>query len=316
MTEGSTRAQFQPFSADLIPGAADVLAARQERHRAALPQVPVGDPRASLHALWQIEGVSGVAALRDGRVAAFVLAQVGDRRHFGHSAWVMHAGHASEDGELLRDVYAAAAQGWVEAGAERHYVLVPAFYEALAPWYRLGFAHMHVEALRPSGGFETATPAGVTIRPGTRADLEIAEEIDLEIFKIQARSPSFTRLPLDREARRADWFETDLKEEGLRYLVAEAGGELLGHTIIFRHEPALGFPENAATLASTAVLEDRRGEGIGLALVAAILRLAAEAGYEHIVTNWRMTNLSASRFWPARGFQPIYHRLQRTIGTG
>jgi len=274
----------------------------------------MGDPRASLEALWRKEGVSGVAALRDGRVAAFVLAQVGDRRHFGQSAWVLHAGHAAEEGELLRDVYAAAAQGWVEADVERHYVLVPAFDEALAPWYRLGFAHMHVEALRPGGGFTAATPAGVTIRPGTRADLEIAEEIDLEIFRIQERSPSFARLSLDREARRADWFEIDLKEEGLYYLVAEVGGELVGHTIIFRHEPALGFPENAATLASTAVLEGRRGRGIGLAIVAAILGLAAEAGYEHVVTNWRMTNLAASRFWPARGFRPIYHRLYRTVG--
>ncbi len=308
--------KIEPFSDEHLAGAAELLAARQERHRAALPQVPVGDPRASLEALWRMEGVSGVAALRDGRVAAFVLAQVGDRRHFGQSAWVLHAGHAAEEGELLRDVYAAAAQGWVEAGVERHYVLVPAFEEALAPWYRLGFAHMHVEALRASGGFATATPAGVTIRPGTRADLEIAEEIDLEIFRIHERSPSFARLALDREARRADWFETDLKEEGLHYLVAEAGGVLVGHTIIFRHEPALGFPENAATLASTAVRESLRGRGIGAALAAEILRLAADAGYRSVVTNWRMTNLSASRFWPALGFRPIYHRLHRTVGIG
>ena len=260
--------------------------------------------------------MSGVVALRGGRVAAFVLAEVGDRGLFGRSAWVAHAGHAADDAELLRDVYAVAAEPWVEAGAERHYVLVPAFAEALAPWYRLGFAHMHVEGIRRSGGYEAATPAGVTIRRGTRADLEIAEEIDLEIFQLHARSPSFARLTLDREARRAEWFETDLKEDGLHYLVAEVNGEPVGHSIIFRHEPALGYPENAATLASTAVLEDRRGQGIGLALVAAILRLAAEAGYEYVVPNWRMTNLPASRFWPARGFQPIYHRLHRIIGIG
>jgi len=78
----------------------------------------------------------------------------------------------------------------------------------------------------------------------------------------------------------------------------------------------LGYPPDAASLASTAVLEGERGRGIGAALVAGILRLAAEAGYGSVVTNWRMTNLSASRFWPGQGFEPIYHRLHRALGSG
>ncbi len=81
-------------------------------------------------------------------------------------------------------------------------------------------------------------------------------------------------------------------------------------------EPVLGYPEDAAYLASTAVREDLRGRGIGAGLVAEVVRLAAEAGYGSVVTNWRMTNLSASRFWPAQGFQPIYHRLHRALGSG
>jgi len=32
------------------------------------------------------------------------------------------------------------------------------------------------------------------------------------------------------------------------------------------------------------------------------------------VTNWRVTNLLASRFWPARGFRPSYVRLHRAPG--
>jgi ribosomal protein S18 acetylase RimI-like enzyme len=195
-------------------------------------------------------------------------------------------------------------------------VLVPALPEALAPWYRLGFGQMHVEALRSQLAETRPAPTGVRLRLGTRADLELAEEIDLEIYRIQERSPSFARLPLDREARRAEWLEINLKEEGLRFLVAEAGGDLVGHSILYRPEPVLGVPADAGYLASTAVREALRGRGVGAALVAEMLRLAREAGYGSVVTNWRMTNLSASRFWPAQGFEPIYHRLQRTIGVG
>jgi ribosomal protein S18 acetylase RimI-like enzyme len=317
--------RIEPFEDGHLDGAAEVLAARHERHRAALPMLAQGDPQAALEALWRKGVASGAVGLRAGRVAAFVLAEVGERSVFGRSAWVPHAGQATDDDELLRDVYAAAAETWVEAGAERHYALVPAFAEALAPWYRLGFGHMHVEALRSLSTETRPAPelqspkrsgaGGITLRLGTRADLESAEAIDLEIFHIQERSPSFVRLPLNRGARRDEWLEMDLDEDGLRYLVAEADSERVGHTIIYRPEPVLGYPEDAAYLASTAVREDLRGRGIGAGLVAEVLRLAAEAGYGSVVTNWRMTNLSASRFWPAQGFQPIYHRLHRALGS-
>ena len=308
--------QIVPFSEIHLDGAAELLAARHMRHRAALDPVAPGDPLAALETLWRRQGVAGAVGLRAGKVASFILAEVAERAVFGRSAWVGHAGHATNDDELLRDVYAAAADVWVGAGAERHYVLVPAFPQALAPWYRLGFGHMHTEALRSLSNVPRMAPAGITLRLGTRADLESAEEIDLEIFLLQERSPSFARLPLDRDARRAEWLEIDLNEDGLRYLVAEANGDLVGHTIIYRPEPVLGYPQDAAYLASTAVRPHLRGRGIGEALVAEILRVAAEAGYGSVVTNWRITNLSASRFWPARGFRPIYHRLHRTIGVG
>lgn len=32
-----------------------------------------------------------------------------------------------------------------------------------------------------------------------------------------------------------------------------------------------------------------------------------------VVTDWRMTNLSASRAWPALGFRPTFFRLHRAI---
>jgi ribosomal protein S18 acetylase RimI-like enzyme len=308
--------RFEPFTGDHLEAAAEVLRARHVDHRAHAPLLAAGDALAALKSYWSKGSQSGVVALRDGRVAGFVLAQLQTHPLFGRCAWIAHSGHAAEEGELLRDLYALAAEVWVAAGAERHYVLVPAHAEALAPWYRLGFAHMHVEALRSMRIERTSTPPGVTLRLGRRDDLEAAEAIDLEIFRIQERSPSFARLPLNRGARRDEWLEMDLDEDGLRYLVAEREGKPVGHTLIYRPEPVLGYPPDAAYLASTVVLETERGRGIGKALLGEVLRLAELAGYGTVVTNWRMTNLSASRFWPRQGFEPIYHRLQRAVGSG
>jgi len=39
---------------------------------------------------------------------------------------------------------------------------------------------------------------------------------------------------------------------------------------------------------------------------------AHAAGYATMVTDWRATNLLASRFWPAR-FEPAFLRLYRSV---
>ena len=56
-----------------------------------------------------------------------------------------------------------------------------------------------------------------------------------------------------------------------------------------------------------------RGSGAGLALTAGTLAWARSHGYETLVTDWRVTNLLSSRFWPARGFRTSFLRLYRSI---
>ena len=40
---------------------------------------------------------------------------------------------------------------------------------------------------------------------------------------------------------------------------------------------------------------------------------AHEHGYPTMTTDWRMTNMLASRFWPKRGFRPTFVRLHRNL---
>ena len=64
---------------------------------------------------------------------------------------------------------------------------------------------------------------------------------------------------------------------------------------------------------SPSTLPELRGSGLGLALTDASFNWAAENGYEVMVTDWRVTNLLSSRFWPKRGFRPVFLRLYRSI---
>ena len=72
-------------------------------------------------------------------------------------------------------------------------------------------------------------------------------------------------------------------------------------------------PPGAALLGWAATLPGVRGSGAGLALTDGTFAWARERGHATIVTDWRVTNLLAARFWPARGFRPTFLRLYRAI---
>jgi ribosomal protein S18 acetylase RimI-like enzyme len=223
-------------------------------------------------------------------------------RHAENRIWGPHVFlEATGDPEAIRDAYAREAAGW----PQRHFALVEPTPEALDPWYRLGFAQMHAYGERESGA-ERSKASGIAIRHGGPADLEAALRIDRVIHDLQEASPSFASVPLDEAARRADWEET-LASEDVSYFVAERDGDPVGHVTV--------YPENEATmnLASTAVLPAAQGHGVGRALASYALAFARESGHATVATNWRVTNLVASRFWPALGFRVTKLRLSREL---
>ena len=77
--------------------------------------------------------------------------------------------------------------------------------------------------------------------------------------------------------------------------------------------PALARPASAAYLAFAITHPDARGSGAGVALTTACFAWARDHGHETMVTDWRVTNLLASRFWPSRGFRTSFLRLHRLI---
>ena len=105
-----------------------------------------------------------------------------------------------------------------------------------------------------------------------------------------------------------------LEDPDVALFVAERDGRAIGHATLYAADPDFGTPRDAVYLASTATLPEARGTGAAVALTAHALAWAREAGYGTMWTNWRVTNLLASRFWPARGFRPTYVRLHRAPG--
>ena len=161
-------------------------------------------------------------------------------------------------------------------------------------------------------------PEGCEVREPREEELEELLPIDLALTTHQHTSPLFSTRPLpSADEIRAEWRRT-LAGSDERLLIGCLDGRPIAcwsvcAAQLSMHYGGLGLPDRACYLAFASTLPEARGSGIGVALTDASLAAAAEDGYTSMVTDWRVTNLLASRFWPRRGFRPAFYRLYRSI---
>jgi ribosomal protein S18 acetylase RimI-like enzyme len=314
------RLELRPFSDEFLDPAAELLAARHRAHRVAEPLLPARyeEPdaaRAEVEALLTA-GAAGALALRNGRVTGYLIGAPRPVAVWGEHVWVELAGHAVEDAETLRDLYATAAARWVDEGRVQHYAMVPATDAALvAAWFRVGFGQQHAGGIQETP--EAAWPEGV--RLAAEPDVDALLELDPLLPDHQAQSPVFARgfPPGDPAEVRAELL-ADLAKPEIGDLVAESDGVIVGAFQLVPVElssvhSGLARPEGAVLLNWAATRPEVRGSGAGVTLTQAAFAWARERGYRVMVVDWRVTNLLASRFWPARGFRETFLRLYRHI---
>jgi ribosomal protein S18 acetylase RimI-like enzyme len=306
--------EIQPFSEEHLDDAAALLEQRQRRHREAEPLLDDGyDYRAEIESL---EGASGVVGRRAGRVVGFLLGVHKEESRWGPNVWVEAPGHAVEEAEDIRDLYAAAAARWFEEGRTRHYVLAPASdSDLLDAWARLSFGQQHAHGIRDV----PETPWPESVRLATEDDIDVLVELSPLLVEHQAEAPVFgVGLPRESEEEIRESILEDLPNPKIGDLIAEQDGRVVGAYQLAAVElsgshSSLARPEGALLLSWAATRPEVRGSGAGVALMDASFAWAREHGYKTMVTDWRETNLLSSRFWPKRGFRRSFIRLYRSI---
>ena len=309
--------EIQPFSEEHLGAAAELLAARHRRHREAEPLLTEpADYRSEVAALWRGDDASGSVALRDGRVVGYILGIRKSDEVWGPNVWVDPAAHAVEEPEELRDLYAAAAARWMDEGRHRHYAMAPATDASLLQaWYRLGFGQQQALGIREIP--DEAMPESV--RLAEERDIEPLVELGPLLPDYQGGSPVFSDFrALETEEELRKEVVDDLANPDLGLFVAEHDGRVVGSfevapTELSSMHASLARVEGATLLNWAVTRPEVRGSGAGLALTDACFAWARERGYEVMVTDWRVTNLLSSRFWPRRGFRPTFLRLYRSI---
>jgi ribosomal protein S18 acetylase RimI-like enzyme len=316
-----SRPEILPFSDEHLDAAAELLSERHRRHRLEERLLPVrfedaAMAREEIEALWSRDGAAGAVATLGGRIVGYLVGAPAEDAVWGANEWVEVGGHAVDEAEVVRDLYAAVAERWVESGRTRHWVVVPATDRALLDaWFRLSFGQQQtygIARVEP-----TSWPDG--IRKAEPRDVDALVDLAPLLAGHQLGTPVFSGrgLGLDDDELRAE-IESDIASERFGNLVAELDGRVVANFEVAAAEESsmhvgLARPERACYLAFAITSPAARGSGFGVALTEACFAWAHEAGYETMVTDWRVTNLLASRFWPARGFRPTFLRLYRSI---
>jgi hypothetical protein len=131
-----------PFSDEHLKDAGRLLAARHARQREAEPLLreQFEEPAAAREELvgaWRTGDASGASAFRNGRLVGYLIGAPRNVEVWGANVWIEAAGHAVEDAEDVRDLYAAAAARWFEE--ERRATMRSCRRPTLSSWTR-GFA--------------------------------------------------------------------------------------------------------------------------------------------------------------------------------
>lgn len=314
------------FVAGYIDEAARILAVRHRRDRQTSPALPEAfeqpdNARGALKALLD-KGAAGVAAVRRGRLAGYLLGTADFNLLRGRHVWIDYAGSAVAEGErveLYRDLYAAAATEWVKRGFFKHYAVVPsADSAAVDAWFRLGFGHEQVHGVvdLPAVSADILSPEDYEIRLATKADEDLVRSIATTIWEYQTKAPTWAVSPPEEIPELRDGYAELLGDAKVRFWLAVREQEILGYQVFWPNESAtedMMVPRSSISLGVGGTVPQARGKGIGTALVQRGLAEAAAAGFLHCTTDWRMTNLLSSRFWPRRGFRPIAYRLFRQV---
>src|SRR5262245_48689404 len=228
--------EIQPFSEEHIPDAAALLEERHDRHRAAEPGLPANvDYGAEIEALWAMDERSGTVAIRNGELVGYLLGAHRDVESWGSNIWVEYAGHAVREPEIVRDLYAAAAEEWASRGRDAHYALVPATDPQLVDaWFRLSFGAQHAAAIQETLESFADPPPNVAVRPAVAEDVDAATALHLELPRHQDRSPVFSTLPApagitdeDREE-----FQSEVDDPEIGLLGAAIEDRLVGEQVV------------------------------------------------------------------------------------
>jgi GNAT superfamily N-acetyltransferase len=324
---------IMPLEREDREAAAELLARRHAMDRSREWDLPdrYEEPAAALElidALLDAPAASGVIARRNGRAVGFLAGLMrtpsplspGAKFVRARAAFVPYQGCAladREDGELLRELYAALSPTWVDRGFFSHYIELPALdFSAAEAFGSLGFGRqMTLAVRRVAEPVEDAREDGFSVRRAGPDDLRRLLWLGGLLGEHHAASPSYLAYLREPDQEIEATMRGLLEDPPYHQFIAVRGETVLGAQTFRAPEPVspLARPERAVYLWEGIVAPSERRSGVGRALLAKAMPWATGAGFSACVLHFLSANIAGARFWQANGFWPLTHTLARHI---
>ncbi len=299
-----------------LEDAAALVTAHYRALRERVPSLPsrYEDVSSILPPLRDLAGQApGVVAMRDGRLAGFLLGMVlpefRGKRSVYSPEWA-NAANAEDGGETYREMYAHLSARWVADGCFLHVITLLAHdRQAMDAWHWLGFGLAAVDAVRDLAPVQ-GTVADVEIRRARLEDLEEAMALNQALERHLVAAPIFVI-----EERGREFHEQWLANSANALWLAYRGGEAVACMGLEPSSPEACYiirDEKTTSITSTFTQESERNKGIGTTLLNHSLSWARSVGYERCAVDFEPQNIPAARFW-LRHFQPVCYSLIRQV---
>jgi GNAT superfamily N-acetyltransferase len=303
-----------------VERAGALVALEQAAARRVRPELPAAfeDPDVCTAALQRLcdSGHHGLVVMAKGRAAAVIAAAARENPLVGRSALLLAEGFAvdpdlADPTGVLGAAFADLAAPLIAGGVRRYYLLhtaLPRLSEALSD---LGFGRRGAYGIQPAVPRRGSSP--VAVRIAGAGDLETIARLALVELQHRSAPPQF--------APRQDRPVTDLIAEhralfegGAVHLLATIDGQDVGLLTIELTSPVPRLcPDGQPFIGPTATLPAARGNGVGHALVDAVLTWAYDHGYHWVSVDFDTANLLSRPFWLQAGFRPAGYGVLRLI---
>jgi GNAT superfamily N-acetyltransferase len=307
-----------PFTLAHVDEAGSMFVASLEALRRDLPTLP--DELAGPGVVaGRLNGMSGVAAIEDGRLLGYLTAwfPIGEFRGTDRTAaytpeWA-HGAIGEARPTVERALYRAASASWAAAGCDVHAVTLLAEAGAVDTWFWSGFGMGTVDAIRPMAPLTLAQPSEYGVRRATLDDVAALATLDAEHIRHYAAAPVFMVPPLARDS--AAW-TTFLSEAGNSAWLAEDGAGPFGFIRFDRDFDGADAIESATGvfISGAYVRAEHRRRAAASSVLNAALRHYADEGLAFCAVDFEAFNPEAATFW-LRHFTPVCYSVMRTPET-
>ena len=260
----------------------------------------------------------GVASIRDGRLAGYLLGQVLPSLRGRRAVYIPEWAHAAEgEGrrEMYRSMYAGLSPRWIANGCFTHLITILAGdCEAVDAFFWLEFGLTAVDAIRDLGPVQRPLARVEILRAGpddTQGVMALLDALEQHLPSGPVFRPSAERLERETvQQRLAD----PLRPTWLAY----RGGDLVACMHMQPGNPSAAYVinhEKTASIKAAFTKQCARRSGVGAALLDQAVDWARSAGYERCAVDFEPQNIPGTRFW-LKHFRPVCYSMIRHVATG